>query len=69
MYLLPVRCLIVWLQDKVLHRRIRLVDGLRGHLDVGSADVGVVDRGLECAVWPRFRDERADEAFVCEALL
>ena len=68
-HLLPVRCLVVCLQDEVLYGRIRFVDGLRGHLNVGTAHVGVVDSRLECAIRPRFRDQGADEALVREALL
>lgn len=61
--------MVVCLQDEVLYRRIRLVDSLRGHLDVGAPNVGIVDCGLECAIRPGFRDQGADEALVREALL
>lgn len=61
--------MVVCLQDEVLYGRIRFVDGLRGHLNVGTAHVCVVDSGLECAIRPRFRDQGADEALVREGLL
>ena len=76
-HLLSVRSLVVGLQDEILYGRIPahkiqagvFVDGLRANLNVGPADVGVVDCGLECAIWPRFRDQGAYEALVRKTLL